>query len=382
MRVLITSLASSQRLCEALLRHAGLEVATVQPAFADLGDFGVTRTEARSDLPYLLRPARVFPVRPYPYSLYLNGVAPVLRSFRPQVLYHVGEPSELGTAQIVRLARKLRPGIRIVLFALENVERQWRGFPRCLRGWAQRRTLPRVDLIAACTHTVEALLVRQGFDPQRIRVVYAGVDAQHFRRRDPTELRAKLDVRDAFLVGYVGRLVHEKGVDVLLKALAKLPQQFLPAIAGTGCSEPELRAVAADLNLEGRVRWLGGVSPDRMPEYLSAFDVLVLPSRGIPVWQEQFGRVLAEAMLCQTPVVGSSSGAIPEVIGQAGLVFPEGDAQALAECLLRLEQNPSLREELARCGLQRARQEFTLDVFTERLVSIFHEALDLPAARS
>jgi glycosyltransferase involved in cell wall biosynthesis len=79
-------------------------------------------------------------------------------------------------------------------------------------------------------------------------------------------------------------------------------------------------------------------------------DCLVLPSRTTPDWKEQFGLVLAQAMLCGVPVIGSDSGAIPETIGEAGLLFPEGDTDALAAHIRRLMQRPEMRAELAAVG--------------------------------
>ncbi len=378
MRVLVTSVASSRRLCEALCRQPGIEVAALQPAFIDLGDFGTTRTQPDDNAPYLLQPARVFPVRPYPYSIYLSGALSLVRRFRPHAVYHIGEPSELGTWQLVRLMRKYRPGARIILVSYENVQRHFRGFPRCLRGWAMQATLPRVDMIAAGTRSAAEILRQQGFDSRRIRVIYPGVDPQHFYRRDPNRVRTILGAERAFVVGYAGRLVPEKGVDLLLHALSVLPERFVLVIVGTGRQESELRALAESLKVADRVRWVGAISREEMPEYMSAFDAVVLPSRSIPTWQEQFGRVLAEAMLCETPVVGSSCGAIAEVIGDAGLVFPENEAEALAECLRQLGDDPDLCRQLGERGLQRARREFTIDVQITRIMQALSDVMSWP----
>ena len=132
------------------------------------------------------------------------------------------------------------------------------------------------------------------------------------------------------------------------------------------------------LGVAARVHWLGRIARAQMPRYLSSLDALVLPSRSIPTWQEQFGAVLVEAMYCATAVVGSSSGAIPEVIGEAGLVFPEEDPAGLAACLLRLRDDPGLRGRLAEAGRQRALSTFALPVYVERLLTLFAEALGEP----
>lgn len=378
MRVLVTSVASSGPLCMQL-STLGFEMAAIQPAYVDLGDFGSTRTRAAAGLPYTLVPPRVFPVRPYPYSLYLGGVADLVRRFQPDVLYGIGEPSELGIWQVVRLTRRHSPQTRIVLCSYENLRRDWSGFPRCLRGFAERATLPRVDMVAAGSHTAAATLIASGYDARRIRVVYTGVDEGRFQRCDAPAVRMELASGGGFVIGYVGRLVPEKGVDMLLQALANLPASCILAIAGSGRQEPELRALAARLGVADRVRWLGRVSYPQMPALYSALDAVAVPSRGISVWREQYGRVLVEAMLCGTPVVGSSSGAIPEVIGDAGLVFDEGDTGALTERLRRVAEEPGLAEELARRGLDRAAEQFTLEAQMRGLGEAFRQALELPA---
>jgi glycosyltransferase involved in cell wall biosynthesis len=97
---------------------------------------------------------------------------------------------------------------------------------------------------------------------------------------------------------------------------------------------------------------------------IAGFDLLVLPSRSTPAWKEQFGRVLVEAMLCEVAVVGSSSAEIPNVIGDAGVVFPEGDTGALSAALSRLAADPAERRRLGVAGRQRA-----LRLFTQRRIA-------------
>jgi glycosyltransferase involved in cell wall biosynthesis len=103
----------------------------------------------------------------------------------------------------------------------------------------------------------------------------------------------------------------------------------------------------------------GGVADTAVPDYLACMDALVLPSRTTPSWAEQFGHVLIEAMAAGVPVVGSSSGAIPEVIGEAGLVFPEGDAAALRAQLATLFDDPALRKRLIERGRARVERLYT-----------------------
>ncbi len=111
---------------------------------------------------------------------------------------------------------------------------------------------------------------------------------------------------------------------------------------------------------------------------MSGLDVLVLPSRTWSNWKEQFGRVLIEAMACEVPVVGSDSGEIPNVIGDAGLVFPEGDAPALAGCLQKLMDDTGLRVQLAECGLERVKANFTQAQIARRHLELYCQALASP----
>jgi glycosyltransferase involved in cell wall biosynthesis len=147
-------------------------------------------------------------------------------------------------------------------------------------------------------------------------------------------------------VGYAGRLHPLKGIDVLLDAMARLPADFRLTVVGAGPEEGALRNQCTSLGLDDRVEWRQPVLRSRMPEVLSGMDVLVLPSRTGHYWKEQFGRVLVEAMACGVPVIGSDSGAIPAVIGEAGLVVPEGDIQGFRDALVRLRIDPGLRQQL------------------------------------
>ncbi len=114
-------------------------------------------------------------------------------------------------------------------------------------------------------------------------------------------------------------------------------------LVGSGRFEAAAKSLAEDLGLSSRIRWVPRIGSLEVPDVMNAFDALVLPSRTTPRWKEQFGRVLIEAMACETPVVGSDSGEIPRVIGDGGLLFVEGEANILAQRLLRLYEDPQFR---------------------------------------
>lgn len=180
------------------------------------------------------------------------------------------------------------------------------------------------------------------------------------------------------MVGFVGRLVWEKGVDVLLDAAHRLGQQGCACrllVCGSGPERERLERRAHERGIADLVEWQSAVAPDQVPEVMQRLDALVLPSRSTPRVQEQFGRVLIEAMASGVPVVGSTCGEIPNVIGRDDLVFPEADAEALARILERLMRDRGYWEEVRAYGLARVREHFTMERVAERLVELWLQVL-------
>lgn len=203
------------------------------------------------------------------------------------------------------------------------------------------------------------LLRRRGFRRLAAHIPQLGVDPTVFRKQDAGGLRRKLGVGGAFVIGFVGRFSPEKGVDTLIKALALLPEGCVLVLVGNGPERSTLQAMAQALGVSAKVQWVPWVDSGEVVEYLNAFDVLALPSRTRWSVKEQFGRVLVEAMSCETCVVGSDSGEIPNVVGDAGLIFHEGEERELAERLRQLVDGLSLRDALRHRGRQRVLEHFT-----------------------
>ncbi len=186
-----------------------------------------------------------------------------------------------------------------------------------------------------------------------------GLDPTVFRKEDASGLRRRLAPEDSFVVGFMGRIHQDKGLDTLIKALVLIPKNGVLVLVGRGPYREELESMIRRLQLQERVYWLPWVHSDEVVEYMNAFDVLVLPSRTRRNWKEQFGRVLIEAMACETCVVGSDSGEIPNTIGDAGLVFHEGNEQELADSLRRLMDDPAMCKAFGQRGRQRVLEHFT-----------------------
>jgi glycosyltransferase involved in cell wall biosynthesis len=168
--------------------------------------------------------------------------------------------------------------------------------------------------------------------------------------------------------------VPEKGVDLLIRATAQLHGVWHLTLAGEGPEKEKLASLAKKLGVQEQISFHGWVPAKQMPAYLGQLDVLVLPSRTLPNWKEQFGRVLIEAMACQVAVIGSDSGEIPHVIGDAGLVFPEEDIDTLCTQLIRL-QDPDTRLALGHAGRHRILTNYTQAQIAAQTVEVYREML-------
>ena len=167
-------------------------------------------------------------------------------------------------------------------------------------------------------------------------------------------------------IGYVGALMVEKGILDLIKAAAKLAGEWRLEIVGDGLERSKLQTCADSLQLQDKIHFTGFVPRSEVIHRMKTFHELVLPSHTTATWKEQFGVVLVEAMLSRSVVVGSDSGAIPEVISDSGMIFPEGDVEALATCLQRLLDDPALRRDLAERGYQRVLNNYSATAMAEQ----------------
>jgi L-malate glycosyltransferase len=230
------------------------------------------------------------------------------------------------------------------------------------------------DYAIAGNKEVENVLVRKGFASERISIIPLGTDTLLFGKMESTELRSKLHL-EAFTIGYIGRFVIEKGVMDLLKAVSRINSKFNLLLIGDGDLRYKITIEGGRLGILERMRIMDSVSSAQVPHYLNCMDCLVLPSRTTGKWKEQFGRVLIEAMSCEVPVVGSDSGEIPNVIGDSGLVFKEGDINDLYSKLDLLINDVGLRTELIKKCRQRVLNNFTQEKIARETYKIYKQMM-------
>lgn len=176
---------------------------------------------------------------------------------------------------------------------------------------------------------------------------------------DPNVYRPQAGEPEHFTVGFLNRLVESKGPMLALEALASLPPDVRMCMVGDGPLRQQIQTAVRAQSLDDRVDLRARISSAEMPDLLRSLNVVILPSLTTQRWKEQFGRILIEAMACGVPVIGSDSGEIPNVIGDAGLIVPEGDTAALAGAIYAIQTDARLRSDLSKRGRERVLRKFT-----------------------
>jgi glycosyltransferase involved in cell wall biosynthesis len=299
----------------------------------------------------------------------------ILDGPRPDIVHIDEEPYSAVTAQLARECA--RRSIPFVFFAWQNIEKRVPPPFARVRGYVFRRARGGLAGTAAAARVLRAW----GWAGPIGVIPQMGVDPVAFRpdtvARERT--RSHLGADDStFVIGFGGRLVAEKGVHLLLRAAALMAQARL-VFVGDGPERDRIRTAAAAAGMADRVHIEGDVPSRDVPAWLNGFDVLVLPSVRTRGWMEQFGRILVEAMACGVPVAGSTSGEIPNVIGNAGLVFAENDACSLAGVLRRLAASPAERAAMGRTGRARVLENWTNQRIAGDTVSFYESILGMVA---
>lgn len=292
-------------------------------------------------------------------------IIPLLRELRPDIIQVEQGAKSLAYAQLITLNRWLNLKAKLVFFTWWNLPYTTKGPLSWLEGYNLRHTQ---GLIAGNQDGID-ILREHGYHGLAQVMPQLGVDETLFTPQPQPQLAEQLGIDSTnFVIGFIGRFVREKGILTLIQAVGELPgKQWRLLLLGRGDLTREIQTQIQELSIAEQVIIIDSVPHDQVPNYLNLMDVLVLPSEttyqvktlSAVGWKEQFGHVLIEAMACKIPVIGSDSGEIPQVIGHAGLIFPEGNVLALTDCLQQLQENIAQRKELAELGYQRVTEQYT-----------------------
>ncbi len=282
----------------------------------------------------------------------------LVHRFRPDVLHIDEEPYNLASALACRDA--LDFDAAPVFFAWQNISRR---YPPPVR-WIEKYVLKCADGIAG-TERARQVLFSKGHRRASVVIPQFGVDPNLFAPNGNPKSNAQ------FVVGYAGRLVPEKGVDVLVRAVGAIGGDSVLRVAGDGPARDQLRRLEPGVNVE----FVGGIASEGMPSFYQDLDVFVLPSVGRKGWAEQFGRAAVEAMACGVPTIVSDTGELPSVVGGGGAIVPAGDVDALSTMLRTLRDDSSRYQELAVDGRERVLGSFTTNAIAKATASFYRDVV-------
>ncbi len=349
-------------------RPGGVQNKIIEPEFKDEGKFRIV-------------PITNFSENNQGMLCFGLDIAKLLREFRPDVIQVEQGSKSIAYAQLIALNRLLGIKAKMLFFTWWNLPYELK-FPISL---LEAHNLKGTDgIVVGNQDGFEVLRDRNYSGPMRI-MPQLGIDESIFKPRPQPELAANLGIADSdFIVGFVGRFVPEKGLMTLAKALEGLKEHSWKwLILGRGPLEAELKQWAKDAGLEDRLILVESVPHDEVPHYINLMSTLLLPSETTYAfktmtaagWKEQFGHVIIEAMGSAVPVIGSDSGEIPNVIGDEGLVFPEGNSEELRDRLRKLMESPELTKMYGQRGYQKAMQRYTNRALAEEQLKFYEELM-------
>jgi len=373
MRILMLSKAlvvgAYQKKAEELAALPGVELTVaVPPAWREPG-VGEQALERRFARGYRLATLPIWFNGRHHIHFY-PAIERLVAQVKPDV-FHIDEESfNLATFQAMRAGVRL--GARCCFYNWATVDRR---YPPPF-GWFEQYAFRHAAHAIAGAQEAVDIIRRHGYRGPVSVLPQFGVDPDLYspeRSAGQNVQTFKRSNVQTFVVGYLGRLVPQKGLLDLVEALPLLPEHVHVRLIGDGGQKQQLLARAAQLGVGERLELVAWTTD--VPAELRRLDVLALPSRTTRNWKEQFGRVLIEAMSCGVPVVGSSSGEIPNVIGEAGLIYPEGDVRGLAVALRRLVEQPTLHGDLARLGRARVLARYTQAALAGQYYEIYRSML-------
>ncbi len=364
MRVLMVSKACIvgiyQRKLEAIAQHDVTLEVLVPPSWKD--DRGEQKLERVYTDGYELR---AIPIR-FNGNFHLHHYPTIgkhISTFKPDIVHIDEEPYNVATWQALYHAKRV--GAKSLFFSWQNIKRDY--VPPF--NWGEQWVFRNSDYGLMGTDDAGEVMRTKGYTGRQATIPQFGTDSDLFQ---PAPSRPERP----FTIGFIARIVPEKGVDVLLRAVQQLQGDWRLRLVSGGSAIDEMKALSQSLGIADRVEFVGQLPSTELPAEYHKIDVLVLPSLTRPNWKEQFGRVLVEAMASGVPVIGSDSGAIPTVISDAGLITPEGDVVALKEAVQRVMGDTTLRTDLIARGRERFLNYYTHDSIARDTVAVYLQMLE------
>lgn len=372
MKVLVISLACFRKSWRQKFvfasKEGGIEFKLIVPHRWNYFYYPTTYEKDESQLKII--PGRVTSDGRLGRHLYYTGLAGTMRQFRPDIIHIEHEPEHIVTLETIILRNLFVSRAKIILRTSRTFQSHLRWSK--IKNLMERYIYREIDYVFCVNQKSHNFLRQQGYTGP-IKIHPNGVDPDLFSPLDVTALREKLGLKDSRVIGYVGRLIREKGIDILIKAVAEMHGDYKLLIVGNGPELPHLERIAREKNIDGRLITIGRVKHEDVPEYLNCMDVLVLPSITTDHWEEYFGMVLIEALACGVPVIGSTCGEITNVIGEKRLIFQEGQVDDLKIKLTNLFKSYGSWKRWAEENIHRIKTEYSWEVLGRQLINTYNE---------
>ena len=313
------------------------------------------------------------------FHFYLT-LFPFLSKIKPDIIHVECEPWQLVLLQAIIWRNLFSPKTKIMFDSFENMYQTYHD--RFFYNLIQYKIIEKLNVkysdgaFGGTSLTIDVLR-KKGFNKLAI-ITGDEFNPEVYKKIDVSELKKKLGLEN-FILGYVGRLEEAKGILTLLRALGKIKDKdFTLLLVGqseTGF-ETKIKDLIKELSLTSRVVFAGLVPHQDIVKYYNVMDVLIIPSETTKYWREQTGRTISEGMCCETAVIGSDSGGIPEIIGGAGLIFKEKDVNDLKDKILELYNNPKKLQELSKAARERVLRDFTPQIKAEKTHNFYKHLLN------
>ncbi|EAZ92743.1 hormogonium polysaccharide biosynthesis glycosyltransferase HpsO [Crocosphaera chwakensis] len=312
-----------------------------------------------------------------------TDIIKLLNKFKPDIIQVEQGVKSFAYAQLITLNKWLNLKAKNVFFTWWNLPYESK-FPI---SYLEQYNLRNSHGLVAGNQDAADILRDHGYDKAVEVMPQLGVDEVLFSPKKQPDLATKLGIKkEDFVIGFVGRFVKEKGILTLLQAVKSLQKKtWKLLLLGRGELKNQIIEESKKIGIKDKLMIIESVAHDQVPQYINLMNVLVLPSETTYQfktltavgWKEQFGHVLIEAMACKVPVIGSDSGEIPNVINDAGLIFPEGDSIELKNCLNQLMLDPALTDKLAEKGYRRVLENYTNKALAEKTLKFYQSISDI-----
>ncbi len=296
------------------------------------------------------------------YGYAFKKLFKLIKTFRPDLIHVEQGDNAFSYLQCLLFSKLLGLKTKNVFFTWINWRQKFSLKYKLFWSWVEKFNLKSSQ--GALVGNVDAakILRDKGFGRKICILPQLGVDTTVFKPAQKQNKKIKT-------VGFIGRLVEEKGIFTLLDAFANVSAKHANwrlIYLGRGPCCDKLHEQICAKNLQAQVCIQETVPHDQVATFVQDLDILVLPSFDLDGWREQFGHVLIEAMACKIPIIGSDAGEIPNVISGVGLIFEQKNVESLQQALNRLMLDESLRVALGNKGYLRALERYSHQAIADK----------------